>query len=65
MYGRPDADTIRNFTREVSREVNAAVQRVAAKYGFDGQVLVIDGQGSAEGEEALETLAQIKSLVGN
>jgi len=63
MFGRPSDETIRAFTREVSKEVSATVERVAAKYGFDGQVLLIDGQENEEGESALETLAAIKALV--
>jgi len=63
MQGRPSDETIRAFTREVSREVNAAVQRVAAQYGVRWAILLIDGQGSEEGEQALETLARIKSLI--
>jgi len=47
MQGRPSDETIRAFTRK-SRESERGRQRVAAQYGFDGQVLLIDGQGSEE-----------------
>lgn len=63
MYGSTNPEALRAFKADVQREVNAAVERVAAKHGLGGQVLVIDGAGNAEGEQALQTLGRIKELV--
>lgn len=66
MIGSPAViEKLRAFEREVQDAVNAAVKRVTAKYGLDGQVLVLGAESpeSEAGQAAIATLQTIRSLI--